>query len=156
MQAILSDCQRVELLANRIYERLAANETYAGEIRTTFRHLAAEELEHARQIELAMRLPEEGLGAVSRIAWVKVDEARQLAEMMLQEVTSTPVTEEAALRLAVRIENEFLKVHLDNALHFFEQRVVALFEGLAGADQGHLDTLNDCIDWWKREGRRLS
>ena len=153
MRALLTDCHKVEHLASRIYERLAANGNYSGAVRDALRNLAAEELDHARQIEAALQLPEEGLGAVSRIAWVKVDEARRLAESMLQDVTSRPLSEEEALRLAVTIENEFLKVHLDNALHFFDQRIATLFEGLARADQGHLDALRDCIDWWKREGR---
>lgn len=151
MRGFLSDCHQIERLAGEIYQHLADDCDYAPSVRALFQKLAMDEWDHSRQLDLAMQIPSKELNAVSRIAWERVDAALQLAKRMLAEVSGRRFSEEEALRLAVQIEEQFVRVHVDNALHFDDRRVAALFEGLARSDQAHLDTLREGLARWHRE-----
>ncbi|AMV70836.1 hypothetical protein JCM30471_26440 [Desulfuromonas carbonis] len=153
MHLLLTDCRQIEEVAGRIYQHLASVPGFAAEVRATFQQLAADEREHSRQLDLALQVPElEKLG-VNRIAWVKVDEALQLAQRFLTEVEQQQVSEEKALRLAVDLEKYFIKIHLDNAVHFSNQQLADLFNGLGRSDQQHLNTLRECLTWWHRRNK---
>jgi len=153
MRLLLNDCRQVEEVAGRIYQHLASIPGFAAEVRATFQQLAADEVEHSRQLEQALQLPEPGRLGVNRIAWTKVDEALQLARSLLSEVQQKKFSEEEALRLAVNLEEGFVKIHLDNAVHFKSQRFADLFNGLGRSDQDHLTTLRECLRWWQQQKR---
>ncbi len=59
--------------------------------------------------------------------------------------------EEDALRLAVKMEREFIKVHVRNVLAFKNQKLEKLFDDLAQGDQQHIDTLNACVTAWNEK-----
>jgi rubrerythrin len=151
MRELLRDCSTIERLAEEIYRQLAADATYAGRVRETFARLAQDERDHARQIDNTLDVPAGKLDAVTRIAWRKVDEALQKVRRLHRDVGSRGLSEEEALRLAVTLEQDFIKVHLDNALHFFDRRTAALFEDLARSDEAHLASLRECLEWWHRQ-----
>jgi len=153
MQELLRNCSVIERLAGEIYQQLAAAATDPGRISETFTRLAQDERDHARLIDLALGVPAENLDVVTRIAWLKVDEALQKVRRLHREVGSRSLSEEEALRLAVRMEQDFIKVHLDNALHFFDRRTAVLFEDLARSDEAHLASLRECLEWWHRQRR---
>jgi rubrerythrin len=152
MQGFLNDCHQIELLAGEIYGTLAAGTGYADEVRELFQRLAADELDHSRQIDLALHVPEDLAGAVSRIAGAQVGAMLKRVTQMLKGVTRSRLSEEEALRLALEMEQKFVKIHLDNAVHFKDPRVIALFQSLARSDEAHLDTLRDYLTRrWHRE-----
>jgi len=151
MRQLLNDCQKIELLASEMYSYLADNQEYAEPVRQAFRHLATDEIEHSRQIDAAMGLPEGALDVSSRIAGEKVSEALQLARRFQKDILGRRLNEEDALRLAIKLEEAFVRVHLDNALHFHNQREAAVFKGLAHSDEDHLNTLRDCLKWWQNQ-----
>lgn len=153
MQALLNDCRQIEDLAHRIYRRLAERQEFAGEVRGAFRELAADEREHARQLERALQVPQPEQLGLNRIAWAKIDEALQMARKALAEVEAAPCSEEAALRLAITLEENFVKVHLDNAVHFHDPRLADLFGSLGRSDKEHLEVLRSCLQWWHRRRR---
>lgn len=156
MRLLLNDCRQVEEVASRIYQYLASVPDFAAEVRTTFQQLATDELEHSRQLEHALQVPEPERLGINRIAWVKVDEALQIARKLLSEVQQKKISEEEALRLAVNLEESFVKIHLDNALHFSDQRFAELFTGLGRSDQDHLTTLRECLRWWQQRKKSVS
>ena len=148
MHGLLNDCSRIERLAQEIYQQLAVADRFQTPVRDLFRRLADDEQDHVRQIEMAGKLPGDRLDAVSRIAGGKVAEALELAQRLRQDVFARPYGEEEALRLAVFLEKTFVRIHLDNALHFYDPRVIRLFEGLARSDEAHLETLRDGLTRW--------
>ncbi|NJC87067.1 MAG: hypothetical protein FIB02_00800 [Desulfuromonas sp.] len=151
MRGFLSDCHKIETLAGEIYQRLAVDAAYAPEVRSVFQKLGGDERAHARQIDLVMQAPEKELDAVGKIAWESIDAAVQLAEGMVRALDHRCLGEEEALRLAVEMEQQFVKVHVNNAMHFYNQRLAALFAGLGAHDQEHLDRLRECLKWWHSE-----
>lgn len=154
MRGFLRDCCRIEELAGLIYQRLAGESAYAPEVRTLFNRLAGEELDHARQFDLLLQGTAPEIEGGKRISWERVDTALQLAEEMLASLDSRRLEEEEALRLAVRMEQEFIRVHVHNAVHFHNPRLAALFEELGRQDEAHLDRLRQVLTWWHSQRRQ--
>jgi rubrerythrin len=153
MYEFLKDCRRVEQLAEMIYMRLALNPSYAEKIRKTLYKLGTDEGSHARLIDLLLQAAEGELEAFPRMTGTKVAEALALAERILAELDSRALSEEDALRRALLMEQEFVKVHVHNVLHFNSQRLAELFEKLGHEDQVHIDTLRECLSWWQANRR---
>lgn len=151
MRGFLEDCQKIESLAGEIYQRLAVDTAYAPEVRGVFQQLSNDERAHARQIDMVMQSPEKELDAVGKIAWESVAAAVALAEGMVATLDRRRLSEEESLRLAIEVEQQFVKVHINNAVHFYNQRLAALFEELGSHDQAHLDRLRACLKWWHSE-----
>ncbi len=154
MRGFLNDCHQIELLACEIYRTLAVGSGYADEVRDLFRRLAADELDHARQIDLALHAPEAWSRSVSRIAGGLIGELLKQVTLMMKDVSLRHLSEEEALRLALELEQKFVKVHLDNAVHFKEPRMAALFQPLSRSDEEHVDTLRIFLSRWQSERTR--
>ena len=153
MYGILRDCYQIEIISEKIYRKLAANETYAPEIRKAFHKLSGDEQNHASQIDLLVQAPDLRIDVVTRISGEKVEKVLALAEKILAEVEKKEISEEEALRHALQMEQEFIKIHAHNALHFDTQRLADFFDSLGRADLVHLNTLKELLQWWNAEGK---
>jgi len=150
MHGYLNDCCKIELLASRIYQHFAAQGNFPERLRETFAQLARDEEDHARQFDLALELPEGALGDVKRIAWERIAAGLDRIRARFQDLHHEPCTAEQALKTALQLEKDFIRIHLDNSLYIEDQRIRRLFAGLARADEEHLATLREAIIWWNR------
>jgi rubrerythrin len=153
MYGVLADCYQIEIISEKIYRKLADNETFAPEIRKAFHSLAADEQNHASQIDLLVQSPDRMIDAVTRISGEKVEQVKALAERIMAEVENLTISEEEALKFSVQMEQEFIKIHAHNALHFSDQRLADFFDTLGHADLIHLNRLKDLLRWWVAEGK---
>jgi len=151
MRGFLNDCCKIELLASRIYQHFAAQIEFPDRLRSTFNLLARDEEDHARQFDLALELPGRLVGNVHRIAWERVAAGLELARSEFHDLHLRRYTPEDALRLALKLEKDFIRIHLDNAVYIPDERIRSLFEGLARADEDHLATLREAVIWWNRQ-----
>jgi rubrerythrin len=156
MRRVLIDCKKIEELASKIYQHLADDETYANEVRKVFQKLSDDERAHARHIDLVLQGNKKEVEASQMIAWEKISDAVTLAESFFLKVEREKLSEENALRLAVDMEQRFVKVHVQNALHFHNQKLAELFNQLGSEDEAHLNTLKKCLQWWHAERKNLS
>lgn len=154
MRSFLIDCNRIEMLASKIYQHLANEEGYAKEVCKIFQKLSDDERAHARHIDLILQGDEKEVAATPMISGEKTSHGVTLAETTLQKVKSERLNEEEALRLAVNLEQQFLKVHANNALHFHNQKLAELFNKLGSEDEAHLNTLKECLHWWHAERKQ--
>jgi rubrerythrin len=153
MYSFLKDCHQVEELAGKIYQQLAVKRTYAPEIRKVFQRLSDDERSHAQHLNLAMQASPHELEAVAGVSQEKIVNAKNLAEKLFQRVNTSELSEETALRLAVQMEEEFIKIHVHNSLHFGNETLGKVFSKLKTEDQSHVDVLNDCIRWWVKKSK---
>lgn len=153
MYGILRDCYQIEIISEKIYRKLAANEAYAPEIRKEFQKLSGDEHNHASQIDLLVQAPDLKIDAVTRISGEKVEKVLALAEKILAEVEKKDISEEEALQHSLQMEHEFIKIHAHNALHFDTSRLADFFDSLGRADLVHLNTLKELLQWWNAEGK---
>ena len=148
MQSFLTTCHQIEDLARQIYQTFANNESFADDVRQVFRQLSDDERTHARHLDLVRQASVREMEALPRMTWDKLSEALQVAERMLRVVEREALDEERALRMAIEMENRFVKVHAQNVLHFNNQKLAKLFDTLGSDDQAHLDTLRKCLGDW--------
>ncbi|MDZ4183396.1 MAG: ferritin family protein [Desulfuromonadales bacterium] len=153
MYGVLADCYQIEIISEKIYRKMAAKETFAPEIRQAFQLLAADEQNHASQIDLLVQSPDSKIDAVTRISGEKVAQVLALAERIMAKVENSDMSEEEALHVSVLMEQEFIKIHAHNALYFFDQRLADFFDTLGSADLIHLNRLKDLLRWWFAEGK---
>jgi len=151
MRKFLSECGMIENIASDLYQRLSENKSYDGKVREVFQQLAKDEKAHARHIDLILQASEQEIDATEMISGEKLKEAFTLAERMVQTVEREALSEENALRLAVLMEQQFMKVHVNNALFFRNQKLAELFNKLGSEDEAHLNTLKECLKWWHAE-----
>jgi rubrerythrin len=155
MRSFLGDCKRIEEIAGKIYQKLAADESYANEVRTVFQKLSDDEKAHVRHIDLVLQANEKELDVTPLISDEKLDAVLTAAEYLLRKVEREKLNEETSLRLAVHLEQEFARVHINNALFFNNQKLTELFDKLGKEDEEHLNTLKDCLTWWHAERKPL-
>ncbi len=153
MHEFIDECQQIEILAGKIYQHLATNRSYGKEVRDVFQRLSSEEWTHARQLDLVLQTPRNELDAQARLSWAKVRDVRLHAEQILYMVRRGGVGEEGALKIAVTMEEEFIKVHVQNSVGFFNPALAELFARLKADDQEHVDLLNNCLRQWRRQDR---
>jgi len=151
MRGFLVDCSRIETLVSKIYQHLANDKTFAKEVSKVFQKLSEDERAHARHIDLVLQADEKEVAATPLITWEKINHGVLLAESTLQKVKRERLNEEDALRLAVSLEQQFLKIHVNNTLKFHNQKLADLFDKLGSEDEAHLNTLKDCLKWWHAE-----
>ena len=154
MRSFLIDCIRIETLASKTYQLLANNKAYAKEVCKVFQKLSDDELTHARHIDLVLQANEKDIEATPMISGEKISHGVNLAESVLQKVERERLSEEDALRLAVSLEQQFLKVHVNNAVHFHNLKLAELFNKLGSEDEAHLNTLKECLKWWHAERKQ--
>lgn len=151
MQGFLNDCCKIELMVSRIYQHFAAQPDYPERLRQLFRQLAQDEEEHARQFDLALELPEGAVGSVKRITWEKVSQGLNKARTLFQDLQHHQCDAEKALKVAMRLEEEFIRIHLDNSILITDERISSMFRGLAKGDDEHLAVLREHVEWWKQQ-----
>jgi rubrerythrin len=154
MTGVLSACKEIEFISEKIYRTLAANQAYAPEIRKCFQQLSSDEQSHGRQIDLLLQTKDFiKINAVTRISGEKVDEVLRLAEKILSDVERKSISEEEALNFSIKMEQEFIKIHAHNALHFYDKRLADFFDDLGSADLHHLNSLKELMRWWVAGGK---
>ena len=150
MHRYLEDCRQIEELASKIYGHLGGSLEFAPEVRRLFHQLRDDEIFHSRQLSMAQQSSPAELNVLPRITRDQLDEAKKLAEKMYDEVTHRDLSEKEALRIAMTIEETFVKVHVQNVLQFNNAKLGLIFESLGHDDKKHLDTLNDCLKKWEK------
>lgn len=151
MYRYLMDCRKIEEITARIYQRFAANRIFSVEVRAVFQQLSQEETAHARHLDLVIQSDRREVPVVARIARDKLNEVLGLAVGFEEQAKHGQLQEEDALRMAVNIEREFIKVHVQNVLAFCNPELEKLFADLAQGDQHHIDTLNACVTAWNEK-----
>lgn len=145
MYHFLSACKRIEDISCQLYQMLASESAYSGEVRKAFKRLSDDERAHASQIDLVLQANGKEVSALQTISESKINEALAQAELMLRKVMEETLSEEMALRLAMQMEQKFVDVHVHNALNFDSQKLSELFNTLGKEDESHINILQECL-----------
>ena len=146
MREFLAKCYKIEKLAEKVYMQFAGNPTYSKDVSETFAKMAAEELEHARTIEVAMHTLEPGLDATHCLSKDQIDEMLSLVEGLLVSAEKNKLSSNEALKLALQVEEHLVKVHVNNSLLPGNPDLAEFFADLSKSDLAHVDQLKANID----------
>jgi rubrerythrin len=140
---LLEKAERLELLAQRIYEALS--ERFGGETRDLFRRLAAEESQHASRVRLlAARYGQDrNLVASLSVDTPLLDKLLIEAEEALAAVKAGAWDGDpkAALASAAELESRFCQAHAQSLSQGAQPELRAFFEQLAVQDKAHAELL---------------
>ena len=156
MRSYLNDCQKIEQVMGEVYRKLAGFQAYSRGLREVFERMAQDEDGHARQLELAKGVPEDLFFEGGRIDPERLDRLLRRAHQLLRLADDPPRSESLMLETARDMEQEFMEIHLKNAVRFRRAELAELFEELAREDEKHLETLDSyCKRQKSSSGRPL-
>jgi rubrerythrin len=140
---LLEKAERLELLAQQIYEALS--ERFGGETRELFRRLAAEESQHASRVRLlaARYRQDRKLMASLTVDTPLLDKLLIEADEALAAVKAGAWDGDpkAALASAAELESRFCQAHAQSLSQGSQPELRAFFEQLAVQDRAHAELL---------------
>ncbi len=150
MEEFLETCAQVEHTMCRIYRQLADSERDNDRARALWLQMAKDEADHATQLRFARCLPEESFSAAD-LSQSEVETLLIKAQALLDDLEETSFSSREALKCAISLEEEFMRVHAKTALVFTDEKLKKRFDLLARADEEHIGTLREYFrEIWPR------
>jgi rubrerythrin len=146
MRKFLAECYKIEKLAEKVYTQFAGNPSYPKAVSETFKKMAADELEHARVIDMVIQTPDHELDATPGLSKELIDEMLSMTKELLVCAESRELSANEALKLALQVEEQLTQVHANNSLTPGNPRLAAFFADLSQYDRAHIDQLRACIE----------
>lgn len=140
-RALFQVCTEIETLAAELYTLFAMAHAGDSAMLQLWRKTASEEMNHAQQFELALRLRQ---AIVSEVR-VAVEEAAEIRERLRSTIASArkaPLGIVDALKLAVDLEGRLAEFHMVQAVAFKDPQNTKLFRALQAADKAHVESLD--------------
>lgn len=136
-----SKCIEIERLIGSIYGHLAQNENYDKQLRLMWKKLSQDEEGHALDLELAGRISLKNEQLSTSISLVLLDDLLSHLNKVFSSIKNQPISDAAAVKLAVEIEVETMVVHARNSVVFQDDQLRNLFLSLGTYDSDHLSEL---------------
>jgi rubrerythrin len=145
MLKFLNTCAEIEETVGAIYRLLADALPEGHELRRIWLEMADDEVDHARQIRFAARLPAREVFQGVNIPLARIEELLQTARAWQRKLTGVRPSISEALALALQLETDFSLVHVELAVEFQEESMRRLFQALANDDGRHAGQLRQYL-----------
>lgn len=139
---ILKTCQRIEEQAAYLYHQLADIHQSFPEMAALWQKTAAEEENHARQFEMALRMIDD-LAEKILIEKSKADATLDLLAKFQNKVANEKLDPVKSLEVAIQVEEYMFDLHVHVGLAFTREKDKKMFEAMMAADKGHVDALKE-------------
>ncbi len=139
-RTILGACQMIENLCARLYSELARAHAADHEAHFVWNKTAEEELNHAQQIAMALRLTQ-GKGLDPNVDLRRAHATISMLRSSLNDARARPPSVVDALRMAVSLEEHLSRFHLEEATVIDDPAMKSLFRAMQAADRQHVETL---------------
>lgn len=137
---ILQLCKEVEMLCYELYLLFADQFKSEPQAHALWSKTAAEELNHARQFDVAQRLGK-GIEYSPNLPLTEVNQAREKLLEILRQCRVSPPSLKVALEGAIALEEELARFHMNYAVTIGDPSLRKMFESMMKADREHLATL---------------
>ena len=138
---VLELCRDIELKVSVLYEYFADVHSNDPEMAAIWLKTAAEEGNHAKQFDLAIKLvKQDALGSVN----LSINEVKKyftLVEQIYEKAKLEPPSALEALKIAITTENLFMKLHMTSVAAFTDFSYQQLFSAMMTNDKEHIETL---------------
>lgn len=139
-QLFLEKCRDVEMLCYELYEyfsTLYAADQCASDV---WRKTADEELNHANQFTLALKL-NKALSCKVNYDLARVESVASQLRIVLKKVRRTPPLHKDALLASIQLEQFVADLHLNCVVEFDDAHNKSLFNALMASDHEHIEAL---------------
>ncbi len=137
----LSVCAEIEDVVGNIYQELAERVECDAQLRALWTQMAHDEEAHAMQIRFAMRLPASQAFKSQTLPVAQAERLLQSARGILAGARTSSVNERLALRLSLKLEEDFLAIHIGSAMAFQDDSLRQMLNCLGSADRDHVEKL---------------
>jgi hypothetical protein len=114
----LNTCETIEKTIAKIYRQFVASTPCDEELKAIWIKMAEEEDQHAMDIGFAARLPHEDTFKVKDLTQSRADQLLDLTKKLLNKAKTSKISTETAVDLTLKLEKEFLAVHIASSLEF--------------------------------------
>ncbi len=139
-RTILGACQMIEDLCARLYTELARAHAADYEAHFVWKKTADEEISHAEQIAMALRLSR-GKGLEPNVDLGHAHATIARLRSALNDARARPPSVVDALRMAIALEGHLSQFHLEEAAVIDDPAMKSLFRALQAADRQHVEML---------------
>jgi len=130
-------CIDIEKTIGLIYRQLAQSVAYPAELSAIWWQLAQEEDQHARDLAFAARLPDDGIFAPKSHLLLQLEQMLGVVRDVLQRTRKEALSEKDAVLLSLKLESEFLALHVTSAMEFKNASFAKMFAAIARGDEVH-------------------
>ncbi len=142
MKAFLRICAEIEATIEQVYQLFARKSEGNPELVKLWRQLAQDEFAHTQQLQLAERMLKPDIAQPNPN--LPTDKAQKMLDQVkafLAKAEDAPLSELDCLKASIRLEKDFMVVHLDNSLQLIDPGLRQMFGALARDDEAHFDLL---------------
>ena len=143
LYTLLEQCAVIEETVGEVYRVLADSVPCDGMLLRIWRQMAQDEDAHAAQLRLARRLAKDAKLEQCHLSAAELEQLGRRAQTVLAGVKARALTADDALRVSLKLEQDFLKVHAAENLSLGDPSIAALFASLARADDEHVRGLRE-------------
>lgn len=137
MRKFLNTCVAIEKTIAAIYREFAATIPDDKELQDIWMKLAKEEDQHAMDISFAARLPHEDVFKVKNLTQSRVDQLLDATKKMLDKAKSSKLSAKAAAKISLKLEEEFLAVHIAASVEFETDNMQKMFTSISLSEKEH-------------------
>jgi len=141
MKRHLNICIKIEETVGKIYRQLAKSPLVSAEVGRTLNEMADDEDDHASQLRFALRFPDDSVVSSAREMLQKAQELLIQAEHILKQASKMEMTDQQAIEIGVKLEQNFCQAHIGNSFDFKDAQHRAMFAAMALADEEHCKRL---------------
>lgn len=142
---LFESCALLEEKVAELYHLFAELYSDIPELTALWNKTAEEEENHMRQFELAARIARSA--ALSHtIDPALVGQALDMVTRVIDKVRQTPPGWQAALRLAIDLEDKLGRFHMDSAAVYVDDSINSLFKSMMTCDEQHVQALRSYLE----------
>lgn len=138
---LLELCANIEMKCAEFYRFLSVQHASFPELSGLWSKTADEELNHAEQFKLAIRIRGANMRAVKADV-AKIHNILEQLDSFLSDYKESKPTPVQGLVFAIKLEENLAEYHMDTLVDFTDIYMKNLFSAMAKNDRGHIDMLH--------------
>jgi len=143
VRQFFNTCIAIEKTIGNIYRQLAESVSCDPELKDIWLKMAKEEDQHALDIGFAARLPGDGNFQPKAHLMAKIVRMHDFAKQALAKAQSGRLPAQSAVELSLRLEDEFLAIHIASAVEFENESIGRMFAAMVRGDEEHCRGIRD-------------
>ena len=141
MRQFFNTCITIEKMIGAIYRQFSASVPCDAELKAIWLQMAQEEDQHALDLGFAARLSSHDGFLPKPHVMTKVERMHQFVTQSLAKAKAGQFTAQKAVELSLKLENEFLAIHINAAVDFEEDSMRRMFAAMVRGDEEHCEAI---------------
>ncbi len=143
MRQFFTICISIEKTIGAIYRQFAGSLTCDNQLKEIWMKMAQDEDQHALDLNFAARLAKDDGFTPKAHIMAKVERMHQFVLESLTKAKAGHFTPKAAVELSLKLENEFLAIHITSSVDFESDSMRRMFAAMVRGDEEHCRAIRE-------------